>query len=74
MERASELLAAKSLNIGKVLALCPPGTPDPTPHLYDSTMYTLTGLMATAFVCHSLVRPMNSAVIVDGKLSGKKDN
>ena len=58
-----------------MLALCPPGTPDPTPHLYDTTMYTLTGLMATAFVCHSLVRPMNIqnlGVTVDAKLSEEK--
>ncbi len=50
------LLATKSINISKVLVLCPPGTIDPTPHLYDTTMYTLGTLMVTAFVTHGLVK------------------
>jgi hypothetical protein len=51
-------LAAKTLTISKVLALAPPGTIDPTPHIYDTTMYTLSGLMATAVVAHYLVKPI----------------
>jgi MFS family permease len=57
MERASELLAAKTINISKLLALCPPGTIDPTPHLYDVPMYTLSALAATAFMAHYMVKP-----------------
>lgn len=53
-----ELLAAKSLSIGKLMVLAPPGTIDPTPHLYDTTMYALSGLMAVAFVAQGLVRPL----------------
>ena len=58
MESAMELLATKTLNISKLLALCPPGTLDPTPHLYDTTMYAMSGLTALAFVAHGLVRPL----------------
>ena len=58
MEQASQLLAAKTLTISKLLALAPPGTLDPTPHLYDSTMYTLAGMMGVAVVAHGLVRPI----------------
>ena len=65
MESASELLAAKTLNIGKLLALTPPGTIDPTPHLYDTTMYTLSAVAATAFVAHSLVKPYKRPVVID---------
>lgn len=57
MEKASELLAAKTINISKLLALCPPGTIDPTPHLYDMPMYTLSAMAATAFIAHGLVKP-----------------
>jgi len=53
-----DLLAAKSLSIGKLMVLAPPGTIDPTPHLYDTTMYALSGLMAVAFVAQGLVRPL----------------
>jgi hypothetical protein len=39
------------------------GTLDPTPHLYDTTFYTLGGLMTTAFVAHALVRPMKQQLL-----------
>ena len=58
MDSAMEMLAAKSLSISKLLVLAPPGTIDPTPHLYDTTMYALSGLMAVAVVAHGLVRPL----------------
>lgn len=80
MEKASELLAAKTLSIGKLLALAPPGTLDPTPHLYDTTMYTMGGLMAAAVVTHALVKPLTQPkpVIIDAVaeeiiLKDKKD-
>lgn len=38
MESAAELLAAKTLSINKLLAIAPPGTIDPTPHLYVHTI------------------------------------
>lgn len=55
MESAAELLASKTLTINKLLALAPPGTLDPSPHLYDTTMLALSGLMATSVVVHHLV-------------------
>ena len=58
MEQAQSLLQAKTLNIGKLMTLVPPGTPDPTPHLYDTTMQALAGTMMVACVAHSLVRPL----------------
>lgn len=63
MSQASQLLATKTLTISKLMVLAPPGTLDPTPHLYDTTMYTLAGLMATAVVAHALVKPMKQIVL-----------
>ncbi|RYG62656.1 hypothetical protein EON64_17460 [archaeon] len=57
MEKANELLATKTITISKLLAVCPPGTLDPSPHLYDTTMYTLGGLMVVAMLSHSMVKP-----------------
>ena len=77
MEQASELLAAKSLSISKLLVLCPPGTIDPTPHLYDTTMYAMSGLMATAFLTHLLVHPIKRiepTSVIDVTSTVKKDN
>ena len=67
MEQAAQLLATKTLTISKLMLLAPPGTLDPTPHLYDSTMYTLAGLMATAVVAHALVQPMKQIVLTPTK-------
>ena len=67
MEQASQLLATKTLSISKLMILAPPGTLDPTPHLYDTTMYTLAGLMATAVVAHALVQPMKQIVLTPTK-------
>lgn len=69
MEQAQDLLASKILSIGKLLALAPPGTLDPTPHLYDTTMYTLSGLMVASVIAHGLVKPMKvpSGPIIDVK-------
>lgn len=36
---------AKALTIGKLMEIAPAGTVDPTPFIYDSTMYTMAGLM-----------------------------
>lgn len=71
MERASDLLATKTLTISKLLALAPPGTLDPSPHLYDTTMYTLTGFMAASVVIHSLVKrvPSPKEIVVMAKSS-----
>ena len=60
MEQAEALLATKTLTISKLMLLVPPGTPNPLPHLYDTSMYAYAGLMTTAVVAHALVRPLNT--------------
>lgn len=40
-------LQAKTLTIGKLMEIAPQGTMDPTPFIYDSTMYTMAGLMVS---------------------------
>ena len=76
MEQAADLLAAKTLSISKLMVLMPPGTLDPTPHIYDSTMYALSGLMAVAFVSHAMVRPLSVAAASSAaaKITEVKEN
>lgn len=59
LERAHELIDAKSLTISRLMEIMPEGTPDPSPFVYDSTMYAMTGLMGVAALSHALVRPVN---------------
>ena len=54
----NDLILTKTLTINKALALAPPGTIDPTPHLYDTTMYTLGGLMIVSVISHYMIKPM----------------
>lgn len=55
----AELAAAKTVTIGKLMALVPAGTPDPTPGLYNETMYLMAALLAVALVANALMRPVH---------------
>ena len=57
-ENIIQLMKTKSLNISRLLEICPIDTVDPSPHLYDSTMQTLGTMMCLAVVAHGLVRPL----------------
>ena len=54
------LVDAKTVSITHLLAISPPGTLDPTPMLYDSTMYVPEVCPSLAHMCvrTSLVLPM----------------
>ena len=66
----TKMFSAKTLTLNKLMLLAPPGTMDPAPHLYDTTMYSLGGLMAVAAASHYMVKPMKvvdvSSVVVGG--------
>ena len=53
-----ELIAANTVTIGKLLEIAPPGTPDPTPNLYNITMYVMAALLVVAFFANMMVRPV----------------
>ena len=40
------------------MEIAPPGTVDPTPSLYNSTMYLMAGLLAIALVANATMRPV----------------
>ncbi len=54
------LIEKKTVTIPKLMAIAPPGTPDPTVTLYNSTMYLMVALLAVAFVANWLVRPVKT--------------
>jgi len=59
-----QLIDAKTLTISKLLTLAPPSVADPTPFIYDSTMYTMAGLVCAAAVSHNLIKPVNSTLFL----------
>jgi hypothetical protein len=59
------LIESNALTIANVLALCAPGTEDPTPFLYDTTMRTMAVLLTIALVNNYLMRPVDPALVVE---------
>ena len=53
-----ELVEAKTVTIEKIMQIAPYGTVDPTPFLYDTTCYSMAGLLGVAAVANSMVKPV----------------
>lgn len=62
---AAPLISAKTITIAKLMALMPAGTPDPTPFLYNSTMYTMGGLAVASGLMHTFIRPVDPKLFED---------
>ena len=54
----NELVAAKTVTIAKLMEIAPAGTIDPTPTLYNTTMYCMAALLVIAFFANLMVRPV----------------
>jgi MFS family permease len=52
------LVQAKTVTIAKLMELAPPGTRDPTPSLYNQTMYLMAGLLFIALLANAWMRPV----------------
>ncbi len=62
LSEAAELLetgGATALPLAKLMAVSLPGTVDPSPFLYNTTMYTMASLAALAALSHSLIKPVH---------------
>ena len=55
VDQVDALIEAKSVSINALLAIAPEGTPNPTVHLYDSSMYALAGIIASGFVLNQMI-------------------
>ncbi|WP_435661711.1 OFA family MFS transporter [Leisingera caerulea] len=53
-----QLVAAKTVTIAKLMEIAPAGTVDPTPSLYNTTMYCMAALLAVAFFANLFMRPV----------------
>lgn len=53
-----ELVAAKTVTIAKLMEIAPTGTVDPTPGLYNTTMYCMAALLVVAFFANLAIRPV----------------
>ncbi|MEO3478002.1 OFA family MFS transporter [Phaeobacter sp. CAU 1743] len=54
------LVSAKTVTIAKLMEIAPQGIVDPTPSLYNTTMYCMAALLIVAFFANLLIRPVGS--------------
>jgi len=55
-----ELIQAKTISISQLMEIAPAGTIDPTPTLYNSTMYVMATLLLIAFIANLTIRKVDS--------------
>ena len=72
MSQLEELVGAKTVTISKLMEIAPAGTVDPTPSLYNSTMYAMAGLLIIAFFANLLIKPVNKKHFVENTHPGFK--
>ena len=60
IDQIETLVASNTVNIARLMEIAPPGTPDPTSGLYNSTMLLMATLLAIALVSNALMRPVDS--------------
>jgi MFS family permease len=53
-----QLVAAKTVTIARLMEIAPEGTIDPTPSLYNTTMYCMAALLVVGFVANLFIRPV----------------
>lgn len=54
----SKLIEAKTVTVSRMMELAPAGTIDPTPGLYNTTMFVMAGLLVVALIANSRIRPV----------------
>lgn len=60
LEHLDALVEAKTVTIAKLMEVVPPGTPDPTSGLYNSTLFLMAALLGVALFANLLVRPVDA--------------
>ncbi len=58
VSKLEEMVKANTVTIDRLMDLVPPGTPNPTAGVYNTTLYLMAGLLVVAFAANWLVRPV----------------
>ncbi len=59
VEELEILVESKTVTIAKLMEIAPPGTVDPTPSLYNTTMYLMATLLFIALISNALMKPVH---------------
>ena len=60
INQLEELVSAKTVTINKLMEIAPMGTVDPTPSLYNTTMYLMAVVLFVALIMNATMRPVDS--------------
>lgn len=60
LSQLRELVDANTVTIANLMEIAPAGTIDPTPTLYNTTMYAMAALLVIAFFANLMLRPVAS--------------
>lgn len=60
VDKLEELIESKVVTIPRLMEIAPPGTPDPSIMLYDSTMYAMSASLLLAFLTNAMIRPVST--------------
>jgi MFS family permease len=58
-EHLAQLVEAKTVTISKLMELVPAGTPNPTPSLYNETMFLMAFLLFIALIANLMMKPVH---------------
>ena len=59
LTESQALIEAKTLTIAKLMTILPPDTLDPSPFVYNNTMFAMAGLVSIGAGLHLLVKPVD---------------
>ncbi|GAB3126994.1 OFA family MFS transporter [Novispirillum itersonii] len=59
VDKLEELIRAKTVTISRLMEIAPAGTVDPTPSLYNTTMYAMAGLLVVGLIANLMVKPVH---------------
>jgi len=59
INQLEELVSAKTVTINKLMEIAPMGTVDPTPGLYNTTMYLMAVVLFVALIMNATMRPVD---------------
>jgi len=60
LDQLDQLVAAQTVTIARLMEIVPPGTVDPTPSLYNTTMYLMAVMLAVGLVSNYLMKPVSA--------------
>ena len=61
IEQIDQLIAAKTVTVARLMEIVPEGTIDPTPSLYNTTMYCMASLLVIAFFSFLFMKPVHKS-------------